>query len=42
MALSRSLAISRLALHQNDRAFACQLGWLWEETPGIWDISDAA
>lgn len=33
---------ARLALHQNNQAFACQPGWLWEETPGIWFISDAA
>ncbi len=33
---------ARLALHQNNQAFACQPGWLWEEMPGIWFISDAA
>lgn len=25
-----------LTLHQNNWAFACQPGWLWEGTPGIW------
>ena len=32
---------AQLALHQNNGAFACQPGWLWEGTPGIWVISDA-
>lgn len=37
-----SIHCTQGVLHQNNPAFACQPGWLWGETAGIWFISDAA